>query len=137
VYGGGATGIISANVSSRKDPNAIELAIARSNTRKRSLEEEGSPGQDEFTAEVYPVECSLQTIGCPYFNFGQEYFIDFGSGTTIDNLYTVVDITHSINNGEFTTNLKLIQQEGYPTLITERQSLNKTIEKLMISKFTK
>lgn len=134
VYGGAHTGIQEATIASRKDPMAIELAIARQNTRRRALGKEDSSGEDETVAEVYPVECELRTFGCPHFNFGQEFFIDFGTGTNIDNMYTVADVSHTVNAGEFTSTVKLIQGESYPSLSPEESSLTKVIEAIAASK---
>ena len=58
---------------------------------------------------VHPVDCSIETIGCPLWDFGQQIFIDFGTGTTVDNIYAVVGIDHTIAPGEFKTSVKMRQ----------------------------
>tara|TARA_Y100000592_G_C5404094_1_gene284683 strand:- start:688 stop:1047 length:360 start_codon:yes stop_codon:yes gene_type:complete len=62
---------------------------------------------------VAPVQLSIETIGCPIWNFGQQLFIDFGTGTTVDNIYAVTGIDHSIAAGEFKTSVKLVQLDSY------------------------
>jgi hypothetical protein len=59
------------------------------------------------------VECSLETIGCPLWNFGQQIFIDFGTGTTVDCIYGVTGVEHNIASGEFKTTVKLTPLNSY------------------------
>ena len=125
VYGSEATGILSAKISSRKDPRAIELAIVKRDTLLNA--QKGSAPATEITTEVYPVECSFEAIGCPLFMFGQEFFIDFGTGTNIDNLYTVLNVNHKLVAGEFSTSVDLIQGDSFPTLVSPRGAFDKLI----------
>jgi hypothetical protein len=46
-------------------------------------------------------------LGMPLVNRGQTFFVDFGTGTTLDNAYTVMSVNHSIKGGQFTTNITL------------------------------
>ena len=62
---------------------------------------------------VAPVQLGIETIGCPLWNFGQQLFIDFGTGTSVDNMYSVVGIDHSIAAGEFKSSVKLVQLDSY------------------------
>ena len=62
---------------------------------------------------VSPVEVDLTIFGCPVIGFGQQFFIDFGTGTTIDNVYAVTGISHNLGPGEFTTSLKLTALDAY------------------------
>ena len=62
---------------------------------------------------ISPTELTMETFGCPLFNFGQQFFIDFGTGTSADNVYAVTGIDHSIESGEFKTNVKMIQLDTY------------------------
>ena len=39
---------------------------------------------------------------------GQSLFIDFGTNTSLDNIYTVKSVNHSITAGEFNTDLELV-----------------------------
>jgi len=82
-----------------------------------------SPGADGADAQgtrdsglpmrVSPTSLSIETFGCPLFNFGQQIFFDFGTGTTADNIYAVVGIDHTIGPGEFKTSVKLIQLDTW------------------------
>jgi hypothetical protein len=63
--------------------------------------------------QVTPVTLSLTTIGCPIVNYGQNFFVDFGTGTTIDNVYAVTGIDHSISKGKFETKLKMTSIDAF------------------------
>jgi hypothetical protein len=119
VYGSDSTGIISADVSSFKDEGAVELAIARENDAVKKTKVASS----EIVSQVYPVECKLNTLGCPFFNFSQQYFIDFGTGTSIDNIYGVNTVEHTLSAGEFKTSLSLMQEDTFPVLITPESGI--------------
>lgn len=56
---------------------------------------------------VIPTTLSLTMVGMPIVNRGQTYYIDFGTGTTLDNTYTVTSVKHSIKQGSFTTSATL------------------------------
>ena len=60
-----------------------------------------------------PVQASVETFGCPWINFGQFIFIDFDTGTTMDNKYGVTGITHNLSPGKFTTSLTLTYGDVY------------------------
>jgi len=125
VYGSDSTGIISADVSSFKDEGAVELAIARENNALKS-KKKAQPATEVVT-QVYPVECKLNTLGCPFFNFSQQFFIDFGTGTSIDNIYGVNSVEHNITAGEFKTSLSLMQEDTYPVLITPESNVSELL----------
>ena len=61
-------------------------------------------GVDMF---VIPATVNLSMIGMPLLNRGQMYYIDFGTGTTLDNVYTVTSVKHSMKGGQFTTSATL------------------------------
>ena len=56
---------------------------------------------------IKPVTLSLDTFGCPYINFGQQFFVDFQTNTTTDDIYAVSGVSHSLTPGEFKTSIKM------------------------------
>ena len=62
------------------------------------------------------IESTVSELGIPYMEAVLEvcekndikYFIDFGTGTTVDDIYAVNGVTHRFTPGDFTTTLKLI-----------------------------
>lgn len=54
---------------------------------------------------VLPVSVNITMLGMPVINRGQVYYIDFGTGTTVDNVYVVMSVKHTIKAGLFTTSV--------------------------------
>jgi hypothetical protein len=50
---------------------------------------------------------SVTMLGCPLIDYAQEFFIDLDTGTSIDNIYVVNGITHTLGPGSFNTSLEL------------------------------
>lgn len=109
-YGEGSSGIISAKVSSMSDPALTTVSIQR---QGRSPESPTGARQQGVPLSISPVECTMETIGCPLWSFGQQIFIDFGTGTTVDSVYGVTGVDHTIGPGEFKTTVKLTPMSTY------------------------
>lgn len=62
---------------------------------------------------IIPCELSLNTIGCNLFEFGQQFFVDMNTGTTADNIYGVNGISHRIEPGNFSSDVKLVPLDAY------------------------
>ena len=130
IYGSQHSGIIDASVSSMNDPQMASIHMLRSGTSSSR-----TPGQTRAAGlplRVSPVEVSLKIYGCPVVNFGQQFFIDFGTGTTVDNVYAVTGVKHNLAPGEFTTDLTLIALDAYgayeSALSTVAQAMQTTSE---------
>jgi len=119
-YGAAQSGIITANLQSMQNPQLATINMLRGgqggSTDPQGHRDAGVP------LRVAPMELSIETMGCPLWRFGQQIFIDFGTGTTADNVYSVVGIDHSIASGEFKTNVKMVQLNtfGKFTAMTDR-----------------
>jgi hypothetical protein len=57
---------------------------------------------------ILPSSVTLTMLGNVCITRGQTYYVDFNTGTTLDNAYTVQSVTHSIRPGVFTTTAVLI-----------------------------
>ena len=102
-YGTEFSGILNASLQTNSDSTMETIHMQRQG---------GSGGTpDGFDAglplTVKPVTLSLDTFGCPYINFGQQFFVDFQTNTTIDDIYAVSGVSHSITPGEFKTSIQL------------------------------
>jgi hypothetical protein len=78
---------------------------------------------------MFPAQLTMTTFGCPIAYLYQQYFIDFGTGTTLDNLYNCTQVSHTIRAGKFETNWTFMFSDGYgkftgaPTLTKIRQGV--------------
>jgi hypothetical protein len=106
-YGAINSGIITAQLSSMQNPQLATINMLRAgqggSTDPQGHRDAGVP------LRVAPMELQVETMGCPLWRFGQQIFIDFGTGTTADNVYAVTGIDHSIASGEFKSNVKFVQ----------------------------
>ena len=56
---------------------------------------------------ITPTTVTLSMLGNVLVTRGQTYYVDFNTGTTLDNTYTVTSVSHSIKPGGFTTSVTL------------------------------
>jgi hypothetical protein len=73
---------------------------------------------------IIPTTLSLTMVGMPIINRGQTYYVDFGTGTTLDNTYTVTAVKHSIKQGSFTTSatLNITHQGSIKSVVSNIQT---------------
>lgn len=110
-YGAIGSNVHSANLSSLSDPALNTVNLLRS-FKRSDLDPNGeNPGG--LPMRIIPTETSMNTAGCPFINFAQIFFVDFQTGTTADNIYGVVGITHKIGPGHFSSDIKLCPLDAY------------------------
>lgn len=109
-YGSGNSGVLSANLSSQADSSLSTVMMQRSGD---SVNTPVGAQKTGLPMTVHPTTLELETIGCPLWQRGQQIFVDFGTGTTADNIYAVNEIKHTITSGEFRTTVSLLQLSGY------------------------
>jgi len=72
---------------------------------------------------VIPSTVSINMLGNVCLSRGQTYYIDFGTGTTIDNTYTVQSVSHSFRPGQFKTSATFLPVSS-ATMRTVTRQLN-------------
>ena len=111
IYGSQNSAIIDAKLGSINNPALATVNMLRagqtSGVTAQGARDAGLPLQ------ISPVSLSLTTFGCPVMSFGQEFFIDFGTGTNIDNIYVVTGVDHRLGPGEFTTEINLVNRQAF------------------------
>ena len=102
-YGTEFSGILSANLATNSNPQMEVIHMQRQGAKS------GPAGaqDDGLPMTIKPVTLSLETFGCPYINFGQQFFCDFQTNTTTDDIYAVSGVSHSLTPGEFKTSIKM------------------------------
>jgi len=113
VPGMNASGILEAKLASRADPNQKAAVMTGMNSGKEL--QAGPRGNDvgDLPVRVIPSELELRTIGCPLLNFAQMYFVDLNTGTTVDNVYGINNITHAFSPGKFESTVKMVAYDTY------------------------
>jgi hypothetical protein len=62
----------------------------------------------------------------------QQFFVDFGTGTSVDNVYYVTGLSHDIQAGKFETKIKMTPGEAYGKFKPIKDALKQMSEKLKI-----
>ena len=102
-YGTEFSGILSANLSTNSNPQMEVIHMQRQGAKSGAV----GAVDDGLPMTIKPVTLSLDTFGCPYINFGQQFFVDFQTNTTTDDIYAVSGVSHSLTPGEFKTSIKM------------------------------
>jgi hypothetical protein len=128
----GTTGsaVIEASMTSKADP-LQKAAILTSIKSGRELGS-GPRGVDVGNApvRVVPSEMNIKTLGCPLLSFGQTFFVDMSTGTSIDNIYNISQVTHSFTPGKFETSIKMSAWDSYAKIETADNTIRKIISEL-------
>ena len=111
--GSNGTSVSTVNYSTAQDALLSTIMMLRNNTNATSPSQPNGSGANDLPLRVVPGQLSLTTLGCPLVEYMQQYFIDLGTGTTIDNLYSLTGITHTIQSGKFNTELKFTFSDAY------------------------
>jgi hypothetical protein len=72
---------------------------------------------------LFSTQLTVETIGCPFFRHGQQFFFDFQTNTDIDNMYILTGLDHKISSGKFSTTLRLSRTDRYGFFETLEQKL--------------
>ena len=106
-FGLGTSAIKSMNISSTTQGsvnNVLTLNAISSAPEAGQPEAQSAPMEDVM---VIPASMNVNLLGCPLFEYGQQFFVDCGTGTTIDNMYGVTGINHTVSPGNFDTSITL------------------------------
>ena len=64
-------------------------------------------------------------LGCPIIRYAQHFFVDFGTGTSVDDVYYVKTVNHRITPGSFTTSVSLYNRNADGQFESFLATLNK------------
>lgn len=63
--------------------------------------------QQQMDLNIIPSTIDMQMLGCPFLKVCGHIYVDTGTNTDMDNVYSIVSFDHSITQGNFTTNVRL------------------------------
>ena len=110
-FGTSNTALINASVATINEGKLNTVYITRADRNKTS--ELNNQVILDMPLRILPAQASIEMFGCPWVNFGQYIFLDFETGTTIDNTYNITGIKHSLAPGKFSTSLSLSYGDVY------------------------
>ena len=125
-YGSQNSAIIEASVTTVNESKLNTVYLTRNYQSKTSENNKVKAiFEDELPLRIVPAQASITMFGCPFVNFAQYLFLDFETGTTLDNTYFVTGIKHDLTPGKFTTQLTL----SYGDIYGKYENMASTIQK--------
>lgn len=122
--------ILSANITAAGDgklPSVFLLRPERNNLANLNKFRLNVP------IKIIPTSLQVEMLGCPWINFGQAIFFDFETETSLDNIYMITGIKHSIEPGVFKTSLTASFTESFGSYELSSIQLSEFISQAKIS----
>ena len=121
IYGSSATAMTNANLTTGGSAGLANVQL------QRAFASPGETATENIDSgvpmQVLPAQLSIGTIGCPLFSPMQRFFVDFGTGTSIDNVYFVTSVDSNIGKDGYKTDVKMSFGEGFATYRSLNQQL--------------
>ena len=109
IYGSSGSTIKNISVSANTSGDLANVLMVENypNLQKGQVDAHDSSSKFEEVT-VFPSSVTLNIMGNPLINRGMSFFIDFGTNTSLDSIYTVKSVDHTISSGEFNTKVELV-----------------------------
>ena len=132
-YGANNGGILAATVASMQNSDLATVNMQRAMGQPYNSEPNSS-STSAIPLRVQPSQLDMTLIGCPLLNLAQQFFVDFSTGTTVDDLYTLTHLSHIISAGKFESTAKLTPMNAYgayESVSSKVTKLKDTIDELI------
>jgi hypothetical protein len=113
IPGMNASSVMDVSLSSTKDALLQSAQMMGMNMGRNVQATPRGAAPGGLPLRVIPAKLSMRTLGCPLVSFAQMFYVDMNTGTTIDNIYGITGITHSLSPGKFETNLDFAFYDAY------------------------
>lgn len=111
-YGSNNSGVINATLQTQQNQLLSTVQQLREAGRQNNTEPNGS-AFGGIPLRIIPAQLDVDTFGCPLLNVNQQFYFDFQTGTTADNIYLLTNITHTIKPGRFDSHAKFVPLDAY------------------------
>lgn len=106
IYGAAGTTVKNAQLASLQESGLNTVNLIRSFRREENITPNGEDAGG-LPMQIVPTQLSVECFGNPIIAYAQRFFVDFQTGTTADNFYSVVGMDHRFTQGDFTTSIRL------------------------------
>jgi hypothetical protein len=113
-FGVNGTTITKASLTSKADPKVAANNLINSQAARNTAHPNGS-GDLGIPLRVIPAQLTMTSLGNPLASAAQQYFIDFNTGCTLDNIYILTHLTHNFSPGKFETQWTFGYWDAYGT----------------------
>lgn len=131
IYGANGSSVSTINVTTKQDPNLSAVQMMANAAGRPATNQPNGGGTGGLPLRVIPASVTINSMGCPLINYMQLFFIDFNTGTTIDNVYGVTGMTHTITPGKFESSMTMTWYDAYGKY-ESKQDVLKTIAKMKL-----
>lgn len=121
VYGTNNSGITDASFNTIQEPLLSTVHMIKAGTQQNAVTPEGLSAGN-LPLQTLPAQASISIFGCPLIGYMQQFFVDFGTNTTMDNIYGVYKVTHELSQGKFESKLSLEPLDAYGEYRTLQQT---------------
>ena len=109
IYGAAGSTVRNLSVSANTSGQMANILMVESYGNLKQAQVGGINAETNFeSVTMFPNTVSCTLMGMPNIGRGNTIFIDFGTNTSLDNIYTVKNVTHTIRAGDFSTTLDLV-----------------------------
>lgn len=134
-YGTQHTTVLAASIQTQQNQLLSTVNMQRTMGKRSNSEPNGS-SIGSVPLRVQPAQMNLTLLGCPLLNVNQQLFFDFGTGTTIDNMYLITGLSHTITPGSFRSTATLAPLDSYgvyESIFTKAEQLSNTLQNIIDS----
>jgi len=109
IYGSNGSTVKNISVSANTSGELSQVLMNDSYGQIRDGVIKGKNYENDYESiTLLPNTVSLSMLGQPMIGRGNNIFIDFGTNTSLDNIYTVKSVSHSLSKGDFSTTVQLV-----------------------------
>ena len=127
IYGSASSTVVNLSVSANTSGDLANVLMIDNYPNLKAGQVDGHDHDSKFEeVTVFPNTVSIELMGNPLINRGVSFFIDFGTNTSLDNIYTVKSVKHNVGAGTFTTKLELVPS-NMGAISSFRDKLSKAI----------
>ena len=132
-YGIEGSGILTADLSAQTNDTLSSIML----TKQVRGQGESSGAAGDSSADpglpmmLHPAQLSMTVIGCPHLRLFQKYFVDFGTDTTLDNYYVITSLSHSVQQGAYTSQISLMPYDVYGRFVSPTESYQQALAEII------
>jgi len=122
------------SISADSMHNSKDTTIHMQRAQRNASSDANAPGEQDrgLPLRMMPFKIKVKSMGCPLIAHGQQLFVDFFTGTSVDNLYAVNGLEHSLSPGSFETSFEMVPfgdvYGAYESLDTMIQKASAVVE---------
>ena len=98
------------SISADSMHNSKDTTIHMQRAQRNASSDANAPGEQDrgLPLRMMQMKIKIKSLGCPLVSHGQQMFVDFFTGTSVDNTYAVNGLTHDLSPGTFETSFDMV-----------------------------